>query len=212
MIFEICENFEAKYGDLGDTSEILPLGIDKEKLQPRIQVLMKGARSARRKAAKGRDYKVGRGKPPTGTQFRGKSGNPSGLPKPKDFIESFNESLLAKVIVTTRDGKAVKRPKIAISTARIFADAIKGNAKARQWVRNLIKGLHERGLLTPPPPRPRRSKPSGEEVIAFRASLTMMVSQMRGELVKVFTAKYGPVPDNALRAFFTGVTSDRRFC
>lgn len=77
-----------------------------------------------------RDYEVGYGKPPKGSQFqKGKSGNPTGGgKKPKSEKAILQKMLGRKRMVQTPDGP-VKMDGLELIALRLFNDALAGKAR-----------------------------------------------------------------------------------
>jgi Family of unknown function (DUF5681) len=84
-------------------------------------------------------YFVGYKRPPRHGQFRkGQSGNPHGKAKGrKNYRTEFLEELGEKVLVT-ENGRQRKLSKQTLIIKRMVADAIKGDAKARDHLLRLI--------------------------------------------------------------------------
>jgi hypothetical protein len=93
----------------------------------------------------GNDYKVGPGRPPKETRFpKGVSGNPSGRRKRNDsFWDIVHEVAYGKVRI--KDHGEV--PRIAIVLRQCFADAMKGDKRARAECIELMTRFS-------PPPKP----------------------------------------------------------
>ncbi len=85
------------------------------------------------------DYLVGYKKPPQHTQFqKGQSGNPSGKVKGrKSYRTEFLEELGEKVTVS-ENGRSRKLSKQTLVIKLMVADAVNGNARAREQLLRLI--------------------------------------------------------------------------
>jgi hypothetical protein len=85
------------------------------------------------------DYLVGYKKPPQHTRFqKGQSGNPSGKVKGrKNYRTEFLEELGEKVTVS-ENGRPRKLSKQTLVIKRMVADAVNGNARAREQLLRLI--------------------------------------------------------------------------
>lgn len=89
--------------------------------------------------AKGKPYDVGYGKPPKSGQFKkGQSGNPKGRPKPKLTMAQLLLEELEKTVMVTMGGKTRSVALQRLIVHRMVADAVKGNAKARDQLLKLL--------------------------------------------------------------------------
>jgi uncharacterized protein DUF5681 len=88
---------------------------------------------------KTQNYSVGYRKPPRHTQFKkGQSGNPGGRDKGRaNYRTEFLKELGERVTVT-ENGRLRKLSKQTLIIKRMVADAIKGDAKAREHMLRLI--------------------------------------------------------------------------
>jgi Family of unknown function (DUF5681) len=86
-----------------------------------------------------RNYVVGYKMPPQDARFqKGQSGNPRGRVKGrKNYRTEFLDELSEKVTVS-ENGRRRKLPKQTLVIKRMVADAVKGDAKARDHVLRLI--------------------------------------------------------------------------
>jgi hypothetical protein len=88
---------------------------------------------------KTQNYSVGYRKPPRHTQFKkGQSGNPRGRDKGRENyrIEFLKE--LGERVTVTENGRLRKLSKQTLIIKRMVADAIRGDAKAREHMLRLI--------------------------------------------------------------------------
>lgn len=89
------------------------------------------SKNKNRKKGKNGDYPVGRGKPPTKTQFKpGQSGNPRGRPKgSRNFRTDFMEEMQTLVEIT-ENGKKLKVSKQRALIKRMVNGSLNGDPKA----------------------------------------------------------------------------------
>ncbi len=188
----ITAQFEAVYGDLGDTTKVLP---EYMRSDPSLAEFERALKTIRRKRAKGRPYEVGRGKTPTSTRFaKGRSGNPRGRPKSKDPFDTLEKSLSEKVSVRKADGSTTDMPRMEAALTQLWTGAMQGEPHARSELRELIKTLHLQDLLTALPRPPKAAVAGASEKTLLTGCTTVLVRMFERELVGRFTAKYGPVP------------------
>ncbi len=90
-----------------------------------------------------RDFKVGYGKPPRGSQWgKGQSGNPKGRPKgAQNLTTDLMEELQQKVIVT-EGGHPLTLTKQRVLAKAIVAKAMKGDARAFQTIQATVERRH----------------------------------------------------------------------
>ena len=90
-----------------------------------------------------RDFEVGYGKPPRGSQWgKGQSGNPNGRPKgAQNLTTDLMEELQQKVIVT-EGGHPLTLTKQRVLAKAIVAKAMKGDARAFQTIQATVERLH----------------------------------------------------------------------
>jgi hypothetical protein len=90
-----------------------------------------------------KNYKVGKGKPPTKSQFKkGTSGNPSGRPKgSKNWKTKLMEALEPLILPAKKlkDTNTEVDSALKIIVAKTILDALKGDPKSRSEVLNLVK-------------------------------------------------------------------------
>jgi len=197
-VWEIREKFVAAYGELSDWERLIPYYINADTHK---QLFEKLKRREKRKTARGAPFDVGFGKPPIRTRFRpGQSGNPAGLTRANAISEDFRDILLGKVVATGRDGSQTKFTKIELSVTRAMVDALNGNKSARNFMRDIIKVLCEKNLMTLPEPKRRRSAQQEIDPIVKQHAdmllnkvLGLTVPKVCRELVELFSKKYGPV-------------------
>lgn len=95
-----------------------------------------------------RNYEVGKGKPPKGSQFSpGVSGNPSGRPKRPPKIHKTMAEMLSRDITLTVNGQ---KKTMSVQEAVVFSlttKAIKGSVKDQLAVIDLIRALEGTGSL-----------------------------------------------------------------
>ncbi len=78
-----------------------------------------------------KDYAVGKGKPPKGTQFKpGQSGNPAGRPKGSKSWKAVIEAELSSEIGLKEHGVDLKVSKMEAVAKRLVADALAGDPRA----------------------------------------------------------------------------------
>jgi hypothetical protein len=97
------------------------------------------------------DYEVGYGRPPQHSRFKkGKSGNPAGRPRGRrpDLLLDLQKELLSRVQITEQ-GRRITITKGELLARTLVASAIKGDAKARRDVLDLINMI---GDKEPPSP------------------------------------------------------------
>jgi hypothetical protein len=186
---EIRAAFEAEYGSK-NISRIEPYhGL----LKPDLDKLEAYFKRQWRKFVKGRPFLVGKGKPPTTTRFT-RSGNITGLPKPKLDIADQSQKLQLEKVSVNQDGRTIKISKVELSTRQIFTKAMQGNKTARREIREIIKELFKRKMLSPL--LTRRSKTAGEEnAMLIYLYTSHFSSSVKNELMRVFTEAYGPLPE-----------------
>ena len=92
------------------------------------------------KAATGKTYDVGFGRPPTATRFKpGKSRNPKGRKKGTKSLRTALQDILAQH-VTVREGDKIRTmPKSEAMLHKVFAKAMQGDAKAFVVLVNLAR-------------------------------------------------------------------------
>lgn len=90
----------------------------------------------------GKDYEVGRGKPPISGQFKkGKSGNPAGRPKGvKNFTTDVEEILATKVRVQ-ENGKSIKVSSQRATLMRLREQALNGDPRAMDRILTLAQQM-----------------------------------------------------------------------
>ena len=91
-----------------------------------------------------KDYKIGRGKPPTDKQFKpGQSGNPAGRPKgSKNFKTDFMEEMQVKIEIAESGAKQTITKQRALIKRMINA-ALSGDAKHADMVARLTLSFTE---------------------------------------------------------------------
>jgi len=88
---------------------------------------------------KTQNYSVGYRKPPRHTQFKkGQSGNPRGRDKGRENYRTEFLKELSERVTVTENGRLRKLSKQTLIIKRMVADAIKGDAKAREHMLRLI--------------------------------------------------------------------------
>ncbi len=88
---------------------------------------------------KSQSYSVGYRKPPQHTQFKkGQSGNPRGRDKGRENYRTEFLKELSERVNVTENGRLRKLSKQTLIIKRMVADAIKGDAKAREHMLRLI--------------------------------------------------------------------------
>jgi hypothetical protein len=88
---------------------------------------------------KTQNYSVGYRKPPRHTQFKkGQSGNPRGRDKGRENYRTEFLKELSERVTVTENGHLRKLSKQTLIVKRMVADAIKGDAKAREHMLRLI--------------------------------------------------------------------------
>lgn len=96
-------------------------------------------------------YEVGYGRPPQSTRFKkGRSGNPAGRPRGgrPDLVLDLQKELLSRVQITEQ-GRRITITKGELLARTLVASAIKGDAKAR---RDLFDMINTIGGEEPPSP------------------------------------------------------------
>jgi Family of unknown function (DUF5681) len=90
-----------------------------------------------------RDFEVGYGKPPRGSQWgKGQSGNPNGRPKgAQNLTTDLMDELQQKVIVT-EGGRPLTLTKQRVLAKAIVAKAMKGDARAFQTIQATVERRH----------------------------------------------------------------------
>jgi len=81
----------------------------------------------------GKDYEIGRGRPPKATQWKkGKSANPGGRssPRPTGLLEMIDKLLLTSVKIT-RDGKPKRVTTLEAILEQLWSKGIAGDRRAR---------------------------------------------------------------------------------
>lgn len=79
----------------------------------------------------GRDYEVGRGKPPKHTQFKkGQSGNPKGRPRGAKGLATLARETMTEKMPVRAGGVEKKMARIEALIFRMFESAMKGNMRA----------------------------------------------------------------------------------
>nr|WP_246524227.1 DUF5681 domain-containing protein [Neoroseomonas eburnea] len=97
------------------------------------------------------DYEVGYGRPPRRTRFKkGTSGNPAGRPRGRrpDVLIDLHKELSSRVQITEQ-GRRITITKGELLARALVAGAIKGDAKAR---RDLLDMINTLGGKEPPRP------------------------------------------------------------
>ena len=83
-------------------------------------------------------YKVGKGMPPKGSQWKkGQSGNPKGRPKGDKQLGGIVESELYQPVAVNQKGKLKKLPAIVVALRRALSLAMKGDLKATKFLVDL---------------------------------------------------------------------------
>lgn len=91
---------------------------------------------------KKRDYTVGRGRPPTDSQFQpGKSGNPKGRPRGSKNLATIVQEELKRRVGVVENGKQKRITKGRAAVAQVSNAAAKGDLKAFQALMNAQKHL-----------------------------------------------------------------------
>ncbi len=86
------------------------------------------------------DYGVGYCRPPKASQFKpGKSGNPKGRPKGSRSFESSFKKVMKKKVAVTENGKTSWISSDEAILLRLRNDALRGDAKARRDLFELMK-------------------------------------------------------------------------
>ena len=119
---------------------------------------------------KTQSYSVGYRKPPRHTQFKkGQSGNPRGRDKGRENYRAEFLKELGERVTVTENGRRRKLSKQTLIIKRMVADAIKGDAKAREHMLRLIGQMEAFDTDAMPP---SRSVAEDAEIIArFKARL-----------------------------------------
>jgi hypothetical protein len=83
-----------------------------------------------------RDYEIGYGRPPKGTQFQpGQSGNPKGPGKrPRSIGAAADKALASKVVVVDQDGRRRSFPAEDVIMRRFRDAALNGDVKAAAFL------------------------------------------------------------------------------
>jgi hypothetical protein len=98
-------------------------------------------------ASTNRNYEVGHGKPPKGTQFKpGQSGNPKGRPKGSKAITTLVHDELKVRIAVSEGGVTKRMSKGEAIVKRLFSGALKGDLRATA----LISALSRNAGASPP--------------------------------------------------------------
>ena len=86
-----------------------------------------------------RHYHVGYKKPPRHTRFkRGQSGNPRGKAKGRKNLKTELLEELGERVIVSENGRHRPLPKQTVIVKRMVADAVQGDAKARDQLLKLI--------------------------------------------------------------------------
>jgi len=89
-------------------------------------------------------YTVGYGKPPKHSRFKpGQSGNPKGRPKGARGLGALLDEELKQSIPVTEGGRTRKLRKLSVIVKAVLAKAMKGDARALQFIVNHSATLKE---------------------------------------------------------------------
>lgn len=95
----------------------------------------------------GRDYEVGRDKPPVHTRFKpGQSGNPRGRPKGVRNFKTDVQATLEAPVKVTRDGKPRKLSTQEAMLLRLREKALSGDARALDRLLSLAQAYNNEEL------------------------------------------------------------------
>lgn len=156
LVRKLKSEYELIHGRPPDVSFRKPYYVEDPEKGERY---LREARKAIAKKKASGDTAVGYCKTPVATRWKkNQSGNPSGKPKVlDDGWEHYREGLMRRIPVI-KEGRQTKLTSPAIIATRVCDLAIKGDPRARREMRRMLIALHERGLLKPPAPRPRRKR------------------------------------------------------
>ncbi len=127
----------------------------------------------------GQGYDIGYRKPPRHTRFKkGQSGNPRGRDKGRESYRTEFLKELGERVTVTENGRRRMLSKQTLTIKRMVADAIKGDAKARDQILRLISQIDafEAGAE---PVRPTANE-DAEIMARFKARLIEEIKAQQG--------------------------------
>lgn len=124
-------------------------------------------------------YRVGYRRPPRHSQFRkGQSGNPKGRPKARKNLNNETLEILGEQIKVNESGRPRALSKQTIIIKRMVADAIQGDAKARDQLLRLI--IRIESTETGPQLNSASSAEDAEIMARFKARLMEEIKTQGG--------------------------------
>jgi len=105
----------------------------------------------KKRKATSSEHKVGRGKPPTHTQFRkGMSGNPQGRPKGSKNLSTYFMEVAEKQVIATIDGKSRRISMVQAITMQLATKAAAGDQPAINKFLDWIDEIETRAAAARP--------------------------------------------------------------